>query len=572
VYRTHTNRWHKVAYNGKPSWDARNEIIAAMIPAGSSVIDLGCGAQTLREHLPSQCSYQPCDLVKSTPDAIVCDFNKGQYPKSDKPYDYVVSSGVLEYIRNHDQFLANIAALGRNIILSYNPLQAHETKLQRMSNNWVNHFSKPELEQIFAKHGLESRQIQVLRHGELIYQFTRDEQMQDTQPPVAQHRYSTTRMMAKNIIIGHPSVSDLNGKAKLTSQIRHSLGTSDMWYSIPAEHAACFLPEQSSGFVVGLLHQAMVRNENIVTEGPISSRLVHSLNNFYIPMMAQAFPNLHPINILPGELKTEPTEGKGVATGCSGGIDSFATIVQHLINEDSPSHRISHLLFHNAGSHGHKNAKESKILFTQRLEKMMHFSNEVGIPLIAVDSNVAEVFPIDFIKMHHALNASILHCLQNKFHRYYYASTYKYMDCTYGRFDDIARYDPMAFHLLSTEGLDCISTGGQMSRTEKTRLVAEYEPSYRFLNVCVDPPYEGRNCSVCFKCCRTILTLEVLGLAHLYSRVFDLKKFNSVRSQYLWRVLRHKPGSFEREIANLIKARKTGPLSMLLTVKEKLGW
>lgn len=247
-----------------------------------------------------------------------------------------------------------------------------------------------------------------------------------------------------------------------------------------------------------------------------------------------------------------------MATGFSGGIDSFAAVIQHLIEERSPGHRISHFLFHNAGSHGHGKPEDDRNLFRQRYEKVQDFTREVGVPLIPVDSNLAEVFPVNFITMHSALNASIPLVLQNQFQRYYYASANKYADCGVTRTDDVARFDPFAFHLLSTETLDCVSTGCQLSRVEKTKLVATYEPSHRHLNVCVDASFGGRNCSVCFKCCRTIMTLELLGEAHYYKDVFDLEKFSRIRNQYIRKVLRYKRGSFEAEIAELFRERGSG--------------
>ena len=326
---------------------------------------------------------------------------------------------------------------------------------------------------------------------------------------------------------------------------------------MPAAHADWFAADRCDGFVVALLLQAMERNENIVTEAPMSSKLWHSLSQFYIPMMMQAFPNLHRIEIVPAALTTETRPAAGVATGFSGGIDSFAAVVRHFAQEKSPEHCVTHFLFHNIGSHGNKSPEGDRKLFRQRYALVQPFAKEVEIPTVPVDSNLAYVFPIDFMKMHHALNASVLLVLQNQFRRYFYASTYKYVDCRVAPVKDIAYLDPMAVHLLSTEGLDCVSTGSEMSRVEKTKLVAGYEPSHRYLNVCVDPAFEGRNCSVCFKCRRTMLTLELLGLDHLYGQVFDFEKFTKVRRRYLKEIILHYPHSFEQEIAEAFYASRS---------------
>lgn len=359
--------------------------------------------------------------------------------------------------------------------------------------------------------------------------------------------------------ISLPRLTKEEQLSKLTTTVIYDKAQCDLWYSLPSEHANWFSTDRCDGFVVGLLFQAMERNEDLVVEGAVSSRLFHSLQNFYIPLMAQAFPDLHRINIKPGALlDSVSAEGCGVCTGFSGGIDSFATFKQHFVDEPSDGHKITHLLFHNVGSHGHGAPASARKLFRERYQMVLPFAREVGLPLIMIDSNLSDVFKTDFIKRHSALNASVPLLLQNQFRRYYYASTYKYADCTVNGIDDIAHFDPFAFHLFSTEGLDCVSTGCQMSRVEKTTVTATYEPSYRHLNVCVDPDFEGRNCSVCFKCSRTILTLELLGKAHLYARIFDLEKFSKVRRRYIQKVFAYKPGSFEAEIAALYREKGSG--------------
>lgn len=374
-----------------------------------------------------------------------------------------------------------------------------------------------------------------------------------------------------DISIGKSCIRVYGDAAKLVVGVVSRGQCSELYYSLPKDCHKWFVTDRCDGFVVGILFQAMARNENIRTEIPMSSRLYHSLQGFFIPMMAQAFPNLHEIRILPAGLIDDPAHGTGVATGFSGGIDSFASVVQHWERERSSSHKVSHLLFHNAGSHSTGDHDAARRLFYQRYEELKPFAEAAGIPFVPVDSNVSEIFPVDFIRMHPALNVSIPLVLQNQFQRYYYASTYKYADCGVTRTDDVARFDPLAFHLFSTEGLYCVSTGGQMSRVEKTRMIADFEPSYRFLNVCVDPAYEGRNCSVCFKCCRTLMTLELLGVSERYSGVFDIEKFRRIRNGYLLKCLRAKSGSFEAEVAALFREKGKGPLRMAFRAAQLLN-
>src|SRR5438309_136737 len=78
--------------------------------------------------------------------------------------------------------------------------------------------------------------------------------------------------------------------------------------------------------------------------------------------------------------------------------------------------------------------------------------------------------------------------------------------------------------LLGTERLECIASGGQYTRVDKTIRVARVDASTQFLDVCVNPwmATERLNCSGCWKCLRTQLTLAVLGELDRYDKVFDV--------------------------------------------------
>jgi hypothetical protein len=169
ILRTHVRKWQRVAEQGPPPWDERNTIIARFVPPGSSVLDLGSGAQTLRKHLGPDCQYQPCDVVKISPDVLFCDFNRGIYPAVEKTYDCVVCSGILEYVRNPREFLGRVSSMGRLLLLSYNPRKKGESKFERMAKHWVNHLPNEELEKMFDELGLKWKLINTREPNEYLY-------------------------------------------------------------------------------------------------------------------------------------------------------------------------------------------------------------------------------------------------------------------------------------------------------------------------------------------------------------------------------------------------------------------
>ena len=133
-----------------PRWDERNIIIAGMIPEKKTVLDIGSGAQTLRKYLKAGCVYQPCDMVQFSDNILLCDFNRGIYPIVQEKYDYVVCSGVLEYIKHPEDFLSRISCYGDQIILTYAIKLTEESFTARLRDGWINHFSQNELENLFV--------------------------------------------------------------------------------------------------------------------------------------------------------------------------------------------------------------------------------------------------------------------------------------------------------------------------------------------------------------------------------------------------------------------------------------
>lgn len=91
---------------------------------------------------------------------------------------------------------------------------------------------------------------------------------------------------------------------------------------------------------------------------------------------------------------------------------------------------------------------------------------------------------------------------------------------------DIGAYsDPMLLPLLSTESTELVSDGLSHDRVEKTTQIMEYEPVYRYLNVCVSGDDTHENCSTCSKCCRTLMTLNSLEKLDDVSHLFDVPKY-----------------------------------------------
>jgi hypothetical protein len=148
LFKSDAVRWRRVAAE-TASWDERNKLIAQLIPSGSAVLDLGSGACTLRTHLKTGCQYQASDLAPFSADVLPCDFNRGIYPSLPRRFDYIVCSGLLEYLRDPLTFLKTVRSFGDCLLLSYAPHNPGDSRLRRQLQGWVNSLTQAQLEQRF---------------------------------------------------------------------------------------------------------------------------------------------------------------------------------------------------------------------------------------------------------------------------------------------------------------------------------------------------------------------------------------------------------------------------------------
>lgn len=98
--------------------------------------------------------------------------------------------------------------------------------------------------------------------------------------------------------------------------------------------------------------------------------------------------------------------------------------------------------------------------------------------------------PYSHIENHIYMALCVLH-LQGAISTYYYSSGYSYGEFSLkiaGHDFYVAKYDLLLLSMASTDTLRFYSTGGEKSRFEKTKVVSLYQPSKKYLNVCVNKP------------------------------------------------------------------------------------
>ncbi|MFX1536582.1 MAG: hypothetical protein ACFFDI_20390 [Promethearchaeota archaeon] len=352
------------------------------------------------------------------------------------------------------------------------------------------------------------------------------------------------------MIINPIEVSESDGKVKIQSLIEYSGKKKYLWYSMPKKFSQYVTTEKLDGFLVGVLLLAMRLGEDIEVKGAVSEKLYFNLVNSYMSIIQLIMPALTKVNLNPQYLddgKTAKCEG-AVGTGFSAGVDSFCTIYDHYFNAAPPAYKITHFVFLNVGSNDEWDSERGRKIFNARYALLKGYPSELGLEFIKIDSNLSDILKWNFEQTFVPRNISAILMLQKLFAKYYLSSSYKYEDCVIKPNYEIGLIDPIAVHLLSTETLECISTGSQYSRVEKTRRMAKVPGANRWLNVCASPSLDGKNCSTCYKCLRTLFTLEILGILEDFAQVFSLDKWHRVKNQYMMRVLGDKKDRYIKEI------------------------
>jgi hypothetical protein len=107
--------------------------------------------------------------------------------------------------------------------------------------------------------------------------------------------------------------------------------------------------------------------------------------------------------------------------------------------------------------------------------------------------------------------------------------------------------------MLGTESLNLQTVGLEYDRVQKTLRIAELELPRMALNVCVGG-ISATNCSKCWKCMRTQLTLDAAGLLQDFSAVFDEKIFRENLPRYFVEALMSTEPN-ERELVQYLRQK-----------------
>jgi hypothetical protein len=203
----------------------------------------------------------------------------------------------------------------------------------------------------------------------------------------------------------------------------------------------------------------------------------------------------------PARAPEPPAPGRGVATFFSGGVDSWAVVL------DNPD--VTHLVFIRGLDLGPGVAE----LADDVEQRLRAAAADLGRTLYVVDTNVRELsnqlLPWDVYFACPLAAVALL--LAPLFERVLVTGDVDYATtCGQG-------VDPLVDHLWSSEELEIAHACGSYSRIERIRMIAGDPIAQRTLRVCWENPGGVYNCGRCRKCLSTLITLEALGAREPFS-------------------------------------------------------
>lgn len=328
------------------------------------------------------------------------------------------------------------------------------------------------------------------------------------------------------ITIGNTYLIHKDGQVRLCADLTLNGKGTTLWFGVDEAYGEYLCHQRSDAFVMALLPTAMRGGYEIVCETPMSERLHYQLSNYLIPTLSDTCDIYHSVKIR-ATLTADriPTAG-AVGTGFSGGVDCLYTILTH--GKDNPL-PLTHVAVFNTGVFEGPAYREA---FKHSCRNAQRFSEESGMPLVCVDSNISEVLPERYLDVFSYRLCAFALALQPLFSVYLLSSSYD-ASVFYINPHACDSYNALLIHCAQTETLTVYHSGSQAKRLEKTKALSAFPIAYRWFHPCIYGHVGERNCGHCRKCIREGSILYAMGKLDLFEAVFDIAGFKKSLPQHL---------------------------------------
>ena len=316
--------------------------------------------------------------------------------------------------------------------------------------------------------------------------------------------------------IGKAHIVRVDGTSRLSADLIIGTRRATLWFGVDSAYEEWLSLGRADPFVMALLPGAMRGAHEIVCEDPMSERLHYQLSNGLIPTLAFAGKSYHPIRII-APLTSEGVANQGaVGTGFSGGVDCLYTIMQHGADSELP---LTHIVVADREARQWNENTFQKLCLRAAL-----FGEELQLKPVFIDTNYRKVLPANVNNLPTYRYLSCVYALAGLFRTYLVSSgpNASKLNLDLQLCD---RYDLLTVNCASSETLTTYLSGAETTRSGKLATLAEWEPSWRWLDPCLMKEGEAQNCSRCKKCIHDMTMLYALGKLERYRAVFDIEDY-----------------------------------------------
>jgi hypothetical protein len=296
-----------------------------------------------------------------------------------------------------------------------------------------------------------------------------------------------------------------NGWITASAMLEESGGRKKvLWYRLPHEHRG-LLTNECDPFVVGILFLVMRYGIALRVHGRVSPSLLRNLEEFQ-QAWASWYPGLYRrVEILAEEeTETPPTEiGRPALVAFSGGVDSSFTAYRHAHGIGT---RFPRKLRAAVMVHGLDIPLEEPEMFKEAFERSRRMTESIGLKLIPIVTNFKELTP----QWTHSYGTALASCMMLLSGGY--SEGLVGQGLAYDHYEHLPEgSNPLTDAFLSNGRFRTIPDGGGFHRAEKIRAMLHWQAFLENMRVCWSGPQKDRNCCVCEKCIRNILTFRALG-------------------------------------------------------------
>ena len=155
----------------------------------------------------------------------------------------------------------------------------------------------------------------------------------------------------------------------------------------------------------------------------------------------------------------------------------------------------------------------------------------LNLPMTFIITNVRSLWKSLHKHTNGYTNLGAAYALRKLIKTYYYSTSYDLSKFTIkrGHRADTDQYLLLLAKNFTTPDFNVLMGGMPANRHEKIMAISDYEIVQKNLSVCISSIF---NCSVCWKCKRSLMEFEMLGVLDNYREVFDVDYYLNNKIEY----------------------------------------